>query len=517
MPAKLNTLVYHRALGAAHSGSVDDGEWNAPEKCTRRNCLLDNGDGTFRYPIFTGDGRLSARGVLLAMSGATTNREQIIIPAISATLLAISSRGIQYFSADDIDGGGNRSRTTMLYLLSNVSGFDEADSEKIGQPAVVNGLPAFYYWKELAHAGTFHNANAKKPFSITFDVSRLSRLADTGNAMIAAGADIPIVCDHQETARANLGYMRGFKSENGKLYGLCQFLGDDSLNTAMKNRVSVGIDENYVDGTGREWGDVVRHVAVTPLPVIPNQEQFVKAASRAAAAGSALLLSAAHEEIETMDKPNLLPCSEAQLNSLHQAVPGLVGVAPDGKSDHLIKHLSAVGAHVKKLCRTLGMNEPAAGSDDVQNLSLAVDTAVAKLANPSPRIATLSAAESEMYADRADLYRQKIDLAVASGDVDPTIANELKAKLPADPKTGGVFLLSRANDSAGFDGRPIDFILGLFSGKKLFARNPERTRVQMLSRAVPSDGPESDKSPVADKDNPFFQAAAAQGLLPAKI
>jgi len=102
MPSKLNTLVYHRALGAAHSGSIDHGEWDAPDDYTRSNCLLDNGDGTFNYPVFTSGGRLSAKGVASALGRAETNGESAIIPALKAISTAIKARsGTQNLSAAD--------------------------------------------------------------------------------------------------------------------------------------------------------------------------------------------------------------------------------------------------------------------------------------------------------------------------------------------------------------------------------------------------------------------------------
>jgi hypothetical protein len=157
----------------------------------------------------------------------------------------------------------------------------------------------------------------------------------------------------------------------------------------------------------------------------------------------------------------------------------------------------------------MGMAETDGDENPVEMLSRANSALVQKMA--SPGVKNLSAAEVENYVDRADLYRQKLDLAVANGDIDPTIAADLKAKIPADPKSGGVFLLSRANEN-GFDGRPIDFILGLFNGKQLFKTKGERTGVQHLSRAVPDNTAASAPAPKME-DNPVYQTAVRMGLI----
>ena len=39
--------------------------------------------------------------------------------------------------------------------------------------------------------------------------------------------------------------------------------------------VSVGIDPDFTDGQARKWGEAIVHLALTPVPVVPDQDQFV--------------------------------------------------------------------------------------------------------------------------------------------------------------------------------------------------------------------------------------------------
>lgn len=87
MPLKLNTAVFHRALGAAHAGHVDHGDWEAPAGADRTvdNSVGHDPDGTpaemFEYPIMAG-GKVSAKGVASAMAFAKKNNESAIVPAL---------------------------------------------------------------------------------------------------------------------------------------------------------------------------------------------------------------------------------------------------------------------------------------------------------------------------------------------------------------------------------------------------------------------------------------------------
>ncbi len=93
MALKLNTSVLHKALGMAHAGDVDHGEWNAPTDRNESNCIgHEEGDegkvSEWKYPILS-NGKVSAKGVSSAEGYATKNGEDAIIPALKKISAAI--------------------------------------------------------------------------------------------------------------------------------------------------------------------------------------------------------------------------------------------------------------------------------------------------------------------------------------------------------------------------------------------------------------------------------------------
>jgi hypothetical protein len=141
-------------------------------------------------------------------------------------------------------------------------------------PSEVAGQPATYLWKDMIHSGNY--VHPSREFSLAVDGNRLEKWAETGKKMIAAGVAVPINCDHSDSARDVVGYVKEFKLEGDRLLGLCQFIGEDAALTAARNLVSVGVDPEFTDGQGEKWGEAIVHLALTPVPVVPDQDQFVK-------------------------------------------------------------------------------------------------------------------------------------------------------------------------------------------------------------------------------------------------
>lgn len=128
MPLKLNTKVYHRALGAAHVGHVDHGEWEAPqgaERDTENAIGHDTGeDGkadAYKYPIFKGD-KVSAKGVGSALGYAKKNNESAIIPALQKISDAI---------ADESGKNLSRALETAGRLADKLSAMPDVDVETL--------------------------------------------------------------------------------------------------------------------------------------------------------------------------------------------------------------------------------------------------------------------------------------------------------------------------------------------------------------------------------------------------
>jgi hypothetical protein len=229
--------------------------------------------------------------------------------------------------------------------------------------------------------------------------------------MLAAGVAIPINCDHSEAARDVVGYVKEFKHEGDQLLGLCQFIGDEAALTAARNLVSVGIDPDFVDGEGRRWGEAIVHLALTPVPVVPDQDQFVLA-----------------EEMpnENAAESSLaLPCTGEQFETLCQ----LVG---DGLSQ-----ADCVSRIIDKL-----------QSGDGADLETELAAARREVFQLSARVPAVMPPEAQDAL--AELATAKFDAAVERGSLSPVARDRLVAALvKGGDGNGNVIALSRAGPGGG--------------------------------------------------------------------
>ncbi len=167
--------------------------------------------------------------------------------------------------------------TATVRHLSAPGGFTSMSADAANLDKSVAGEPCHYYRKDLISEGEY--VHPAKGFRVPAPADRIHHWAENGNRMLAAGVDVPINVDHSDRAEDARGNILKFEvglNESGltTLYGLCQIVGEDAALTAARNKVSVGINPNYVDGAKRDWGDSVFHVALTPVPVVPGQDSF---------------------------------------------------------------------------------------------------------------------------------------------------------------------------------------------------------------------------------------------------
>jgi len=243
-------------------------------------------------------------------------------------------------------------RATMIYLVHNGPIAAINASMPGNLPKDVAGQPAAYLWKDVLIVGDYIHPIQK--FHLDIDKPEIAQLARKGNEMRVAGIPLPINCDHSNSARDVVGYIVQFRAEGARLLALCQFIGADAPLLAARNYVSVGIDPDFVDGKGKHWGQAIAHLALTPVPVVPDQEQFIKAASRLTAAGDVLLLSAA--ETHTQRSLNMASAlSDGQVGTLRkQAHLCMANVPDDGVGDHLVNHHAKQSQALATMCSAMG-------------------------------------------------------------------------------------------------------------------------------------------------------------------
>lgn len=165
---------------------------------------------------------------------------------------------------------GDRSAPLVYYL--HAAGALSPSAEE-AYPKEVNGQPAAYSWADAIRVGRYvHPAGH---FELSVDESRLDAWAANFRRMRDAGVDVPVPVDHSTSARDNLGFVIDAKRDGDRLCLLHQFIGDDAIALAARNKVSLAIDPQFHDGHGTPYGDCIVHSSLTPIPVVPGQAGFV--------------------------------------------------------------------------------------------------------------------------------------------------------------------------------------------------------------------------------------------------
>ena len=120
--------------------------------------------------------------------------------------------------------------------------------------------------------------------------------------MSNAGVKVPIYADHKPGAANTLGYCRAlFRGgpeaiakypelaklpvgqaplDPNRMYAIHDWNSPEAMKMGHGvGQVSVLIDKKMMDGTGKAYGAAVRHIAVTPEPIVPGQGAFTQLAA----------------------------------------------------------------------------------------------------------------------------------------------------------------------------------------------------------------------------------------------
>jgi transcriptional regulator of NAD metabolism len=139
------------------------------------------------------------------------------------------------------------------------------------------------YKKDMIKLGVYIHPIHKWKLNVTED--RLYRWLTNFKAMRTNGVDVEVPLDHSFSAEKNLGYVVDAMVEKDSqgvltLFGILEVKGDQANNVIERNKnVSVWISENYTDGKGNFYGEVIKHCSVVQQPVMPQQEPFVSIAA----------------------------------------------------------------------------------------------------------------------------------------------------------------------------------------------------------------------------------------------
>jgi len=122
------------------------------------------------------------------------------------------------------------------------------------------------YRKEVLPVGKYRKDSEDLDFEITLDTLNHVNTAVTG--MLSHGVKIPLVKNHDGDSA--FGQVIGAQVENDSLFCDIEFTDETCRSEAMRNDVSAFIPPEFVDGKGNAWKRPLRHLAITPYPVIPG-------------------------------------------------------------------------------------------------------------------------------------------------------------------------------------------------------------------------------------------------------
>lgn len=131
------------------------------------------------------------------------------------------------------------------------------------------------YRKELLPVGSYRKDSDDLDFDISLDT--LKHIRDVTNEMIGAGVRVPLVNTHDgEDAHGQILKVSVDEScgKGGSSFVDVEFSDDTCREKAMRNDISAFIPPEFVDGKGNAWKRPLRHVAITPYPVIPGLRQW---------------------------------------------------------------------------------------------------------------------------------------------------------------------------------------------------------------------------------------------------
>lgn len=339
-------------------------------------------------------------------------------------------------------------------------------------PKQVNGLTAHYFWRKSVRDGQYKHPQLG--FTLSVDAARRKIWSDNFAAMQRNGVAVPIVKDHKVTSDSMLGYVVGMRNNGQWLEELHQYLGDASRDVALKNRISVGIDPNFVDGERRKYGDAIVHSATTPVPVVPDTGAI--AASRGQGDMPILLSLAA----EGADMATVLTAEHVA--AIKKAIGGGDDVTAENVLEKLLEWARAKEAAVSEAKAALSL-----ATSDRDAVKVKLTTAEADLAAAKQQIQTLSLASPKapdpaIIEELAEVDEAGLTTCVERGAITPAVKDKLLPILLGIKGTRNVLALSRAGESPRLSRQIIDAL----KDNKPVAMG-SATGIQQMSRQVPGD------------------------------
>jgi hypothetical protein len=195
------------------------------------------------------------------------------------------------------------------------------------------------------------NAKGEKVYC-TFTPEHIRSYHERGNAMLAASWSVPVAWDHRsdakptqmsvddlrsQRARGTAGHVERFVIEGGRLWADVDIPDEADAKAAKAVRFCSPEINAFTDGHGKDWGDVITHIALTPRPRNPDQPPIQQLSLTS---GMPLRLSLDNEgndmpdpESKTDSKPAKTPEGGGGKTKIGEAVEALRAIGIDLGND----------------------------------------------------------------------------------------------------------------------------------------------------------------------------------------
>jgi len=192
------------------------------------------------------------------------------------------------------------------------------------------------YIKDVIKNGTYVQGDVRVPV----DSERQDKWIDAFFSMTANGVKVPLFSDHGEDSQSErknpsqrtIGYATDAFRKGDTLYVVHDFADQDCVTMAKRvDQVSVKIEKDVTDGEGRNYGEAITHITLTPKPVVPNQESFIP------------LTFSREEQTQETEKMD-----EKTLKALQDGF-GLTELTEETFVDALVGEFSKTAARVKEM------------------------------------------------------------------------------------------------------------------------------------------------------------------------
>ena len=304
--------------------------------------------------------------------------------------------------------------------------------------------------KDMISLGTYVHPVHKWKLNVTLD--RMKKWVSAFSTMKENGVDVEVPLDHSLSAGKNIGYLKDMMIEGGTLFGILEIRGQDSIDIVRRNKnVSVWIAQDYKDGKGNSYGEVIKHCSVVQQPVVPQQADFIPiAASQAGIDVTENVPIYFSKRSETMTKE--------QLDKLKT----LFGLGDDATEETV---LSLIEKQTKEQSEKLS-------SSQEENIALKSQLDKSKAASKiDPNTLELAGTTIE---DRIAMLTEK-------GNITPAVAKKLSTILVGPQGNRNEFSLSLGeNQSPSIASQVVDALKGNDPVKL-----GEHTKSQVLSREEP--------------------------------